>query len=129
LKTGITRAMTQPASTPKTASLTVNREGGAFEFVGGGIQAGGSVSNVAGLSGGTTPARNLRGKNVSVAAAATSVRVTFATPETDGDYAVFVEQSWLGGARAIGDKTAEGFTVTFEKPVPADATIDWMLVR
>jgi hypothetical protein len=125
-KTGITRAVTMPATTPKAATLTVNRDGGAFEFVGGGISAGGTVSNVAGLSGDSKPARNLRGKNV--AASGTSVKIKFANPEADGDYAVFVEQSWLGN-RAISDKTAEGFTVTFDKAAPVGATLDWMLVR
>ena len=125
-KTGITRAVTMPATTPKAATLTVNREGGAFEFVGGGISAGGAVTNVAGLSGDAKSARNLRGKNV--AATGTSMKIKFATPEADGDYAVFVEQSWLGN-RAISDKTADGFTVTFDKPAPSGATLDWMLVR
>jgi hypothetical protein len=125
-KTGITKAVTTPGTTPKVASLTVNREDGTFEFTGGGVSAGGAVSNVAGLSGDSKPARNLRGKNV--AAAGTSVKIKFPTPEADADYAVFVEQSWLGN-RAISDKTAEGFTVTFDKPAPTGATLDWMLVR
>ncbi|MCE9608557.1 MAG: hypothetical protein K8U03_27035 [Planctomycetia bacterium] len=127
-KTGITRGVTLPATTQKVASLTVSRESGAFEFVGGGIQAGGAVTSVAGLSGDDKPARNLRGKNVAVANAETSVRIKFATAEADGDYAVFVEQSWLGN-RAISEKGPEGFTVTFDKPAPANATLDWMLVR
>lgn len=125
-KTGITKQISTPGSTPKVASLTVNREGGTFEFTGGGVSAGGAVSNVAGLSGDSKPARNLRGKNI--AASGTSVKIKFTTPEADADYAVFVEQSWLGN-RAISEKTAEGFTVTFDKPAPAGATLDWMLVR
>ena len=48
--------------------------------------------------------------------------------EPNTDYAVFLEQSWLG-TRAITEKTPEGFTVTFDKPAPAKATVDWMLVR
>lgn len=54
--------------------------------------------------------------------------MTFPTPEADADYAVFIEQSWLG-QRAISEKTAEGFTVNFDKPAPAEAKLDWMLVR
>ena len=52
----------------------------------------------------------------------------FPTAEADSDYAVFIEQTWLG-ARAITDKTPEGFTITFDKPAPANAKLDWMLVR
>ena len=40
-------------------------------------------------------------------------------PEADGDYAVFIEQSWLTN-RAISNKTAEGFTVTFADAAPID---------
>ena len=74
------------------------------------------------------PAKNLRGKNVAVTASATTLKVKFPMPEADADYAVFLEQSWLG-QRAISEKTAAGFTVTFEKPAPAKATMDWLLVR
>jgi hypothetical protein len=46
----------------------------------------------------------------------------------DADYAVFVEQSWLC-QRAISEKNAEGFTVTFDQPASGKASLDWMLVR
>jgi hypothetical protein len=127
-KTGITKAVTTPAVVAKVASLKVSRETGEFQFAGGGVQAGGSVSAVAGLSGDARPARNLRGKNVPVAANATSLRVTFPVPEADADYAVFVEQSWLCH-RAITEKNAEGFIVTFDQPASGKASLDWMLVR
>ncbi len=127
-KTGITKAVAAPATTPHVASLTVSRSTGEFQFTGNGVQAGGAVSGVAGLSGDTKPAKNLRGKNIAVAAASATARIKFATPEADGDYAVFVEQSWLSN-RAISDKTAEGFTVTFDKPAPEKSIVDWMLVR
>jgi hypothetical protein len=83
---------------------------------------------VAGLSGDEKRAKNLRGKNVAIDAAATTVRVTFPHAETDGDYAVFLELSWLT-ERAVAEKTADGFTVTFAKPAPAGAKLDWMIVR
>lgn len=101
----------------------MSRESGEFQFEGGG-----SVSGVAGISGDAKPAKNLRGKNLAVTASAATLKVRFPTPEADADYAVFLEQSWLG-ARAITEKTPEGFTVTFDKPAPAKATVDWMLVR
>ena len=113
---------------PKLAVLTVDRQSGAFKLQGGGLQTGGAVSGVAGISGDDRPARNLRGKNVPVAAGQTRIRVEFAAPESDGDYAVFVEQSWLT-QRAISEKGPAGFTVTFADGAPAESTLDWMIVR
>ena len=113
---------------PKTATLTVARETGEFNFQGGGLKTNGPVSAVKGLSGDAKPAQNLRGKNLPVGVGAATLAVKFPTAESDGDYAVFVEQSWLTG-RAISAKTAEGFTISFEKPAPAGATVDWMIVR
>ena len=127
-KTGITRAVSTPAVPVKVASLTVSRTTGEFQFAGGGVQSGGPVSSVAGLSGDARPARNLRGKNVPVKAGEKSVRVRLPQAEADGDYAVFLEQSWIG-ARAISDKGPDGFTVTFATAAPDKATLDWMLVR
>jgi len=107
---------------PKEASLTVSRESGALTFRGGGLCLGG------GISGSETPARNLCGKNVGVEAGATSVSVTLPVPEADGDYAVFIEQSWLT-ARAVTKKTATGFSVQFASAAPEKATLDWMILR
>ena len=112
----------------KEASLTVTRATGELNFQGEGLRTNGPVTAVAGLSGDKTPARNLRGKNVAVEEKATTMRIRFAAPEADGDYAVFVEQSWLGN-RAISDKGPEGFTVSFASPAPAGAKLDWMIVR
>lgn len=127
-KTGITKQVSSKAGGYQVAALEVDRDTGTFEFTGGGVKTGGSVSGVKGLSGDDKPARNLRGKNVTVGPQAMSIRITFPVAEPDGDYAVFVEQSWLGN-RAISDKSANGFTVSFEKPAPDKATLDWMLVR
>ncbi|QDU30400.1 hypothetical protein ETAA8_55400 [Anatilimnocola aggregata] len=125
--TGNARPMdAKPA--PKEASLTVSRETGEFQLAGGGLNSGGAVSGVAGLSGDDRAAMNLRGKNLVVAGEATTLKVKFPRPEADGDYAVFLELSWLT-ERAVSDKTAEGFTVTFAKPAPANAKLDWMIVR
>ena len=109
------------------ATLTVGKESGDLTFKGGDVRFSGSVL-AAGLSGDATPARNLRGKDVSVKAGETAVTVTFARAEVDASYAVFVEQSWLGN-RAITKKDATGFTIQFEKPAPAGAKLDWMIVR
>ena len=81
-----------------------------------------------GISADKTPARNLRGKDVAVKAGTTSVTINFPVEETDASYAVFVEKNWIGD-RAITKKDATGFTIQFEKPAPADAKLDWMIVR
>jgi hypothetical protein len=111
---------------PKETTLTVSRETGEVRFSNG-ARFDGSV-RATGLSADATPARNLRGKNVAVKAGETQFQVAFATPEADADYAVFVEPNWLG-SRAIVKKESAGFTVQFEKPAPAGAVIDWMIVR
>ncbi|MEI8315817.1 MAG: hypothetical protein WCG79_10245, partial [Verrucomicrobiota bacterium] len=106
---------------PKVASLTVSRQTGALNFTG--------PISATGLSAdSTTPARNLRGKDIVVPAGVTSVLIAFANEEADASYAVFVEQSWLG-IRAITKKETKGFTIQFKEPAPADAKLDWMIVR
>ncbi|WP_254511272.1 hypothetical protein [Anatilimnocola floriformis] len=125
--TGNARPM-DPKPVPKTASLTVSRDDGEFQLQGGGLNTGGSVSGVAGLSGDEKAAKNLRGKNLSPTENAKTFEVKFPRPEADADYAVFLELSWLT-ERAVSNKTAEGFTVTFSQAAPAGAKLDWMLVR
>jgi hypothetical protein len=112
----------------KQAALTVSRATGELDFAGNGVRTNGPVTAVSGLSGSATPAKNLRGKGVRVTAGATSVKVAFSNPEADADYAVFIEQSWLAN-RAVSEKTPQGFTLTFDKAAPENATLDWMLVR
>jgi hypothetical protein len=125
--TGNARPM-DPKPVPKTASLTVSRESGEFQLEGGGLNAGGAVSGIAGLSGEKLAAKNFRGKNVPVADRGMSVDIKFLHSESDGDYAVFLELSWLA-ERAVTNKTPEGFTVSFSRPAPAGAKLDWMIVR
>jgi hypothetical protein len=118
----------QEGAKPKEASLIVSKASGELTFKGGGVRTGGPVAEVAGLSGDKTQSRNLRGKNIAVEAKATTLRVRFPQAEADGDYAVFIEQTWLTN-RAVTEKTAEGFTITFATPAPDGAKIDWFLVR
>lgn len=105
---------------PDTGALRVN---GAPLAV-----SGESLAEVGGISATTTPARNLRGKNVPVTLDAKSITIIFPVPESDADYAVFVEQTWLTN-RAIAEKTQKGFTVEFEEAAPEKAKLDWMIVR
>ena len=102
------------------ATLTVSTNAGVFTFS--------TPISTPGISADKTPARNLRGKDVAVQAGATSVSINFLVEESDASYAVFVEKNWIGD-RAITKKDAKGFTIQFEKPAPADAKLDWMIVR
>ena len=113
---------------PKVASLTVTRDTGELSFTGGGGARFDGPLVASGLSADAKASRNLRGKNVAVKAGQTTVGITFEIEEVDGDYAVFVEQNWIGN-RAIVKKEAKGFTVQFEKPAPDGAKLDWMIVR
>ncbi|NCO34311.1 MAG: hypothetical protein GW893_10710 [Armatimonadetes bacterium] len=112
----------------KEATLTVRPEDGAMRFDGGGFSLPGGAFNVAGISGTTTKAQNLRGVNVSVAAGAKEAVVKFPKPEADADYAVFLETSWLT-PRAVAQQTAEGFTVQFETAPAGEGKLHWVLVR
>jgi len=118
---------TEKDAPPKVASLTVARDTGEFNFAGAGARFDGPVTTT-GLSADKQPARNLRGKNVAVKAGQTTAEIAFAVEESDDNYAVFVEQNWIGN-RAIVKKEAKGFTVQFEKPAPDGARLDWMIVR
>jgi hypothetical protein len=111
----------------REAVLTVSRDAGVFSFAGGGVRVEGAVQ-ADGLTGDGTPARNLRGKNVPVPAGAKELAVAFPRPEADGDYAVFVEQSWLAN-RAVVEQTAVGFRVAFDQVAPEGAKLHWMIVR
>jgi hypothetical protein len=118
------RVLGKPAS---EATLTVSHENGDLNFKGGDARFTGSLV-AKGLSSDEKPARNLRGKNVEVKAGAATVAVTFPVEESDAEYAVFVEQSWISN-RAVVKKESKGFTVQFEKPAPEGARLDWMIVR
>ncbi len=107
------------------AVLTVGKDTGDLTFKGGDAYFSGTV-HAQGFS--ADVAKSPRGKNVPVPENALKLTVAFAKPEADADYAVFLELNWPGN-RGITDKTPAGFTVVFDKPVPKDAKLDWMLVR
>ncbi len=112
----------------REASLTVDTRDGTMRYEGGGMSLPGGAFNVGGISGTNVKAQNLRGVNVTVAEGAKEVQVKFPKAEADADYAVFLEFTWLTN-RAITSRTKEGFTVQFETPAPAGASLCWMLVR
>lgn len=111
-----------------THRLTVDPASGDFALRGGATTVAGlRVEPAGGISAGDQPARNLRGIAVPVADGATELTVTFPRPEADVRYALHAQPSWF--TAAIVEKTPTGFTVRFEKPAPAGATLDWILIR
>jgi len=89
---------------------------------------GASLVGVGGLVASDDAAANLRGINVAVELGALYVVVTLPRPEADGHFAVQVTPSWPTPLAIVG-KTTSGFTVSFGTPAPADAHLDWFLVR
>jgi hypothetical protein len=87
---------------------------------------GAKLTGLTGLIGAASA--NVRGINVAVDAGATTLHVTFPTPESDGAFGITVTPSWATMS-AISEKTAEGFIITFASPAPASATFDWLLVH
>lgn len=113
-----------------SSTLHADPADGSFRFAGGDLnyQGRGAVQ-VQGISGTPTPAHNLRGVNVPVAAGLKEIAVSFPSPEADAVYGLLVDCNWIT-AKAVKNKTAAGFKVVFDKAVPAGGgTLDWLLVR
>jgi hypothetical protein len=114
---------------PGSSSLSVNPQSGTLVYTGGDVAvSGGAVKGVAGLSATNTPARNLRGINVPVKRGAKELKMTFAQPEADANYAVTITPSWMTNL-CVPQKTPQGFTVQFGTAAPANGRVDWVLVR
>ena len=100
-----------------------------FVFSGGNLDVQGQgVVRQGGLSGTTTPARNLRGIGVRVPVGAKRLAVRFDRPEADSAYSVVVQGNWFTLDR-VAEKRADGFDVEFSEPAPQEAALDWQLVR
>ncbi len=112
----------------KAASLTVSPQDGTMTFDGAGLAVPGGLAAVSGLSGTTTPARNLRGIAVPVPSGARQIEIPFQNPETDAEYAIFVQPNWLT-SHAVTVRTARGFTIQFDQAAGQGAHVHWMLVR
>ncbi len=111
------------------STLHADPKSGNFMFVGGDIDLSGHCAvRQNGISGSQVPARNLRGINVPVANAMTKLEVKFAVAEPDGDYSLNVQPNWNTNDWVTSKKTG-GFTVEFSSPAPANAKIDWQLIR
>lgn len=113
---------------PGVASLTVAPESGVMTLEALAVAAPSGVTKASGLSGSDIRANNLRGIKVPVKAGAKELVIKFAKPEADGEYAVFIETSWIT-QRAVVEQTADGFTVKFDAAPVADAKLHWMIVR
>jgi len=107
--------------------LAVNPQTGTLSVTGGNVSLP-AITGVHGLSATPVAANNLRGINISVKQASSSLTITFPTPEPDASYALHVQPTWFTQDRIV-NKTTTGFTVAFSSPAPAHATVDWILVR
>jgi hypothetical protein len=112
-----------------SSSLVVQPKTGDFVFAGGNMDLSGKgLQQTRGLSATDKPASNLRGINLAVAQGQTALEVKFATPEADAEYAVSVTPSWMTNL-CVPTKTAAGFAVQFGTAAPANAKLDWVIVR
>lgn len=71
---------------------------------------------------------NFRALDVAVEAGKKSLRVTFPKAESSADYTVIARPNWITN-HAIKELSPEGFTVIFDRPAPAGATVNWLLTR
>ena len=71
---------------------------------------------------------NLRGINVAVEEGVLYHEVSLPGPEGDGHFGVRVAPSWPTTFAIVG-KSSAGFTVSFGTPAPANAHLDWFLIR
>jgi hypothetical protein len=74
------------------------------------------------------PPSHLRRTKIAVRQGTKESTIRFPTPEADADYAVLVTPSWLTPFCASA-KTPQGFTLQFGAAAPANARVDWMIVR
>ncbi len=102
---------------------------GNFMFAGGDLDfsSRGSIKQ-SGLSATRVAAKNLRGINVPVPAAAAKAVITFQASEADAAYSLNIQPNWQT-MDWVTSKKADGFTVEFSTPAPSDAKIDWQLIR
>jgi len=113
----------------RISSIVADPASGALRLCGGPVAMDvAGVVETAGLSATPTPARNLRGIDVPAPASATRIEVSFPTPEPDAAYSLNVQPSWLTHD-AVTTKTPAGFTVVFSAAAPAEARLDWQLIR
>jgi len=71
---------------------------------------------------------NTRGNNVAVETGVLYHEISLPHPEVDGRFGVRVTPSWPTTFAIVG-KSPSGFTVSFGTEAPANAHLDWLLVR
>jgi len=116
------------ADSKKEAALTVSPDDGTLQYTGGALSVPAGVTQVGGLSATNVKAQNLRGLKLPVKAGSKELAVRFPQPETDANYMVVLDLSWLT-QHAVPTRTADGFTVQFATPPAQDGVLSWLLVR
>ena len=126
------RTSQDPASSSARSSpFPLNDNNGRHE-----LRAGGSIDTKGepsiGLGGIAAAAdgkeANMRELNVAVESGVLYHEVSLPHPEVDGRFGVNVTPSWPTTFAIVG-KSPAGFTVSFGTPAPANAHLDWFLVR
>lgn len=86
------------------------------------------MKGVKSISAGNSFGNNLRGINIPVDNGRKEIKITFKEKEPDAEYSLTIQPSWFTRC-AVSAKNNDGFTVLFDTPAPADAKIDWQLIR
>ena len=105
---------------PNSGNLKLT--GGAFDV------SGAQLINTSGISATKVKALNMRGINIKVKQSTRELVVNFPRQETNANYAITVTPSWLTNL-AVTEKSNSGFKVIFGTSAPAEAKIDWQLIR
>jgi hypothetical protein len=85
------------------------------------------LTNVRGLTGGTVRPNNFRG-TATLAAATTTIAVTFPTAEADANYRIALEAPY-NATLWVTDKTTTGFTINASVAPGSNTVIAWLLWR
>ena len=85
--------------------------------------AGSGVTALGGIGG-----NSFRGLKIPVPAGAMNFAVAFSVPESTAEYAAVARPSWPC-TQAITQQTKTGFTIQFDSPAPAGASLNWMMLR
>ena len=86
------------------------------------------VKGIKSISAGSVYGNNLRGINIPVENGGKEIKVLFKAKEPDAEYSLTVQPSWLARC-AVTTKSNDSFVVSFDIPAPANAKIDWQLIR
>jgi hypothetical protein len=80
------------------------------------------------VAGDIITAASRHGTNVSVTQSSTEMVVNLSSAQRDTAYTLQITPSWVT-AYGVVHKGTNSFTVDFDKPAPASATFDWLIIR